>query len=73
MREKLTIKQKMVLECLNWFIEEHGYSPTYRELAEELGCGIDPVYKKVSILMDKGYIKGELGKSRTLRVVKDYD
>ena len=70
MSEKLTIKQKMVLECLDWFINEHGYSPTYRELAKELNSSVDAVYKKVSILMDKGYITGELGKIRTLKVVK---
>jgi SOS-response transcriptional repressor LexA len=63
----------MVLECLEWFIEEHGYSPTYRELAEELDANLNATFKKVTILIDKGYVTCENGKSRTLRVVKRYD
>jgi len=73
MREKLSIKQRMVLECLDWFIGEYGYSPTYRELANELHCDINTVYKKVVILIDKGYVSSANGKSRTLRVIKKYD
>ena len=29
----LTIKQKMLLEAIEWFINEYGYSPTNRELS----------------------------------------
>ncbi len=73
MREKITYKQKLVLECISQFIEERGYSPTYRELADILHCDINTVYKKVVILTYKGYITSTNGKFRTLRVIKDYD
>lgn len=63
----------MVLECLDWFITEYGYSPTYRELAEELNCNLNAVFKKVTILIDKGYVSCANGKTRTLRVLKRYD
>ena len=70
---KITIKQKMVLECIDWFIKENGYSPTYRELADELDCAIGTVFPKVSILIEKGYISCSNGRARTLRVIKKYD
>lgn len=70
MREKISYKQKLVLECIENFIEERGYSPTYRELADILHCDINTVYKKVVILMYKGYVVSVNGKFRTLQVVK---
>lgn len=72
MRE-ITYKQKLTLECLDNFIKEHGYSPTYKELAEELHCDINTVFKKICILIDKGYISQVNGKTRTMKVIKDYD
>ena len=72
-KNKLTIKQRMVLECLDWYIREHGYSPTYRELASELNCPLNAVFKKVIILIDKGYVSCVNGKSRTLKVIEKYD
>lgn len=73
MNEKLSIKQRMVLECLDWFINEYGYSPTYRELAEKLNSTVNSVFKKMIILIDKGYVSCSNGKSRTLKVIKRYD
>ena len=37
----LTIKQKMLLEAIEWFINEYGYSPTNRELANILKLKMD--------------------------------
>ena len=71
MLEKITFKQKLVLECIENFIEEYGYSPTYRELADILHCDINTVYKKVVALMYKGYVTSTNGKFRTLQVVKN--
>ena len=73
MREKITYKQRLTLECLDNFIKEHGYSPTYKELAEELHCDVNTVFKKVCILIDRGYVTCANGKTRTLKVIKDYD
>ena len=72
MRE-ITYKQKLTLECLDNFIKEHGYSPTYKELAEELHCDVNTVFKKSCILIDKGYVSQVNGKTSTMKVIKDYD
>lgn len=60
----------MVLECVEWFINEYGYSPTYRELGDLLNMDAAGVFRKVLILIDKGYLSQEYGKQRTLRVIK---
>ena len=66
----LTIKQKMVLEAIEWYIKKYGYSPTNRELANLLRCDVNTVFKKILILEDKGYIKTKNGQARTIRIVK---
>lgn len=61
----------MVLECISWFINEYGYSPTYRELAKELDSDPASVFNKVLILEEKGYISQKHGCSRTIKVIKN--
>ena len=70
---KLTLKQKITLEYIDWFIKEHGYSPTYREIAEELDINVAAAFKRVTNLVIKGYVTETPGKFRTLKVVKMYD
>lgn len=70
---KLTLKQKITLEYIDWFIKEHGYSPTYREIGEELGIDVAAAFKRVTNLVIKGYVTEMPGKFRTLKVVKWYD
>lgn len=66
----LTIKQKMLLEAIEWFINEYGYSPTVRELANILKSDVRPVFEKLLILEDKGYIKTKNGRARTIQIIK---
>ena len=72
MMKDLTIKQKMVLECLNWYIQEFGFSPTFKELSVLLHSDVASVFQKVMILEERGYVSQVNGKQRTLRVIK-YD
>jgi len=68
--KELTVKQKITLEAIEWFINENGYSPTFQELADILECNISTVFKKVLLLEDKGYVSTINGKQRTLKVLK---
>lgn len=53
----LTPRQKQVLELIRQQIDEHGYPPTLRELAELLGVsGTLPVSKHLDALQRKGYL-----------------
>ncbi len=69
----LTIKQKMLLEAIQWFIDKNGYSPTIRELASLLKCDTRPVFDKLMKLEEKGYIKTTNGKARSIVVMKGWE
>lgn len=66
----LTVKQKMLLEAIECFINENGYSPTVRELAKLLKWNTRQVFDKLMILEEKGYIKTENSKARTIKVLR---
>ena len=66
----LTIKQAMLLEAIDYFINQNGYSPTIRELSSILNVDIKPVFEKLIVLENKGYITTVNGKARTIRVIK---
>lgn len=66
----LTVKQRMLLEAIQWFIDTNGYSPTIRELAVLLKSDTRPVFDKLMILEEKGYIKTTNGKARSIRLLR---
>ena len=68
----LTVKQKQVLEAIDYFKKNNYISPTYREIASLLNCDVSTVFKKVLLLEKKGYIKTINGKSRTIVIVKEW-
>ena len=70
---KLTIKQKMVFEAIEWFINEHGYSPTIREISGLLRSDVHAVFEKVLVLEKRGYISTVSGKSRTIKILRSVE
>lgn len=71
MHKKLSIKQKQVLECIEWYIDEYGYSPTYREIATILGKGsTKSIFNIMFLLEQKGYIKTDKNKARSIKIIR---
>lgn len=70
MANKLTKKQKIVLEAIEFFIKEKGYSPTIREIAEMTETSVCPTFQKLFVLEREGYISTDNGKARTIKVLK---
>ena len=69
--EKLTTKQKETLQTLKKFIAKHGYPPTVRELCKELDLNSPAtIHFHLKKLAEKGYIKKEDQKGRTLKLLK---
>lgn len=66
----LTLKQKMTLEAIEWFINEYGYSPTCRELSRLLKRDIHSIFNNLMVLEEKGYIKTNNSKARSIKVLK---
>ena len=66
---KLTIKQKVVLEAIEWFINEHGISPTIQEIADLTHTSTHPTHEKVLKLEELGVISTLNGKARSIKVL----
>ena len=69
---KLTKKQLAVLNFLEDFTEENGYSPSYREIMTGLGLtSVSAVAEHIDNLVSKGVLKKVSGAARSLEVL-DY-
>ncbi len=69
---KLTKKQLALLNFLEDFTEENGYSPSYRELQAGLGLSsVSAVAEHIDNLVSKGVLKKVPGAARSLEVL-DY-
>lgn len=66
---KLTTKQKIVLEAIEFFIKEHGVSPTIREIAKMTNTTSHPTHEKLIKLEEKGVISTISGCVRSIRVL----
>jgi repressor LexA len=68
----LTRKQRQVLDAIEQFVRRHGYTPSYREIAEV--CGLSSpatVHQHVKSLCEKGVINtGEHGAARSIELLE---
>ena len=68
--EKLTGKQKYILEILKQLIAENGYPPTVREIGEKANLSSPAtIHFHLSKLEEKGYIKKGDNKNRTIEIL----
>lgn len=72
--EPLTKKQRDILEYIRNFIDDNGYSPSYREIAHyfELSS-TGTVSEYVSILEEKGYLTKDAMEARAIQLTPSYD
>ena len=69
---KLTKKQLAVLEFIEKFEEEKGYSPSYREIMAGLELSsVSAVAEHIDNLVRKGVLRKNSGEARSLEVL-DY-
>ena len=65
----LTRRQKEVMDFLSKFIDQHGYSPSYEEIASGLGlASLATVHKHVQALEAKQYLRRSYNHSRSLEI-----
>lgn len=70
MAVKLTKKQQAVLDFLQDFTEEKGYSPSYREIQAGLELSsVSAVAEHIDNLVNKGVLKKVPGAARSLEIM----
>ncbi|HEX7091458.1 MAG TPA: transcriptional repressor LexA [Longimicrobiales bacterium] len=66
----LTKRQKEILDFLRDYLEEHGYAPSYEEIAQHFAYGsLATVHEHLENLQRKGYIRKSYNESRSIELV----
>lgn len=66
----LTPRQAEALKFIASFIQERGYSPSYEELREAMGCkSKNTVFRLVDVLQQRGHIAIRRGAARSMTVL----
>ena len=66
----LTKRQKEILDHIESFIDQRGYSPSFEEIAEAFGySSLATVHEHLSNLERKGYIRKAYNESRSIELV----
>lgn len=69
----LTRRQKEVLDFIAGFVDEHGYSPSYEEIAEGMQlASLATVHKHIQTLETKQYLSRGFNQSRSLELSPNY-
>lgn len=59
-------QRRRILQFVQKFVRQEGYSPSYREISDALGLAISTVSYHVSILKLEGLLSREDGQPRTI-------
>ena len=66
----LTKRQRQILDYLNGYSAEHGYAPSFEEIAEHFNYNsLATVHEHLSNLERKGYIKRSYNESRAIEIL----
>ncbi len=69
----LTKRQKDVLDVIDAFVQENGFSPSFEELAATLGlASLATVHKHILTLESKQYLKRCYNQSRSIELTQKY-
>lgn len=64
-------RERELLNYIVQFQEQHGYSPTLREMADAMGRNsVSTIHALIRSMVDKGYVQKVEGNTRTLKVLK---
>src|ERR1039457_3911587 len=67
----LTRRQKQVYDFISEFVDKHGYSPSFEEIAEGLGLSsLATVHKHITNLEQKGLLRRDYNRSRSIDLLK---
>ncbi len=64
-------RERELMNYIIQFQEQHGYSPTLREMADAMGRNsVSTIHALIRSMVDKGYIQKVEGNTRTLKILK---
>ncbi len=67
----ITRRQKQVYDFISGFVDKHGYSPSFEEIAEGLGLSsLATVHKHITNLEQKELLRRDYNRSRSIDLLK---
>ena len=70
MKRDMTKKEKVIYDCISAYREEHGFSPSMREIAEAVGLkSASTVCRHIHSLEEKGWLKTNEGRSHAIVIL----
>ena len=72
MAKKLTRRQRQVLNFIENYIREKGYSPSYRDISQFMGFSPPSSKDHVYALVRKGYLEHLSGFPRSLKIPQQF-
>lgn len=68
----LTKRQKEILDYINAFVSEYGYSPSYREIGEHFDLSSTAtVAEHIKNLQEGGYLKIDANEARSIEIIDE--
>ena len=67
--KQLTLRQQEVLDFIKYFVQNHNFPPTIREVAEKFKISVKGSYDHIKALEKKAYIKCNLNRSRAIELM----
>jgi repressor LexA len=68
----LTKRQREILDHIQSFIDDHGYAPSFEEIARHFGyASLATVHEHLSNLERKGYIRKAYNESRSIELIPE--
>ncbi len=68
--DKLTKRQKEILDFITYYLKDNDYSPSYMEIADHFGISSPAtIHQHVKALEEKGYLKAQENQKRSLEPV----
>lgn len=58
-----------ITEFVNGYIDEHGYSPTVREVGDHVDLTVSAIHRVLRLMSEQGLVTWAPGMPRTLRTV----
>jgi len=68
---RCTPAQHRVLKAIRALGSEHGYSPSYAEIARALGVSTQAVGKHIQLMCERGVLRKTYGLAHTIEIVGD--
>lgn len=70
----LTKRQKEVFDYLSGYIDDNGYAPSYREIADHFGfSSVASVTDHIQALKDKGALESEFNAARSIQLTPQFE